>query len=152
MLLHRSRLVCVALVAALPLALVGCKKQEAGPAKGADAPKAVVAAPVVAAAATPVSVPTPAPAPAPASAPAPAPVAAKPAVAPVAAGGLKLQTQTSAELKIGDTTKCPVMGEEFEIESDSDFATYQGKKVFFCCAKKCKKKFEAEPTKYLPAS
>ena len=51
---------------------------------------------------------------------------------------------------MGETTKCPIMNEEFVVESDSDFAVWNGKKIYFCCPGKCKKKFDKEPLKYLP--
>jgi YHS domain-containing protein len=45
----------------------------------------------------------------------------------------------------GEQTICPVMGGAID---KNIFVEYKGKKVYFCC-EDCKKKFEAEPEKYL---
>lgn len=57
----------------------------------------------------------------------------------------------NGEAKVGDTTKCPVSGEEFVVEATSPKVEYQGKTYYTCCAG-CKKKLEAEPAKYLNKS
>jgi Cu+-exporting ATPase len=55
------------------------------------------------------------------------------------------------EANVGDTTKCPVSGEEFVVEASSPKAEYNGKTYYFCCSG-CKKKFEASPEKFLGKS
>lgn len=55
------------------------------------------------------------------------------------------------EAKIGDTTKCPVSGEEFVVDASSPKVEHEGKTYYMCCGG-CKKKFEAEPAKYLKKS
>lgn len=55
------------------------------------------------------------------------------------------------EAKVGDTTKCPVSGEEFTVEATSQKVEHDGKTYYFCCGG-CKKKFEADPAKYLKKS
>lgn len=52
------------------------------------------------------------------------------------------------EASVGDTTTCPVSGEEFVVEASSPKAEHDGKTYYFCCAP-CKAKFEANPVKYL---
>lgn len=49
-----------------------------------------------------------------------------------------------------DEATCPVMGEKFKPTKDSQFSTYEGKKVYFCCPG-CKGKFDADPAKYMKA-
>jgi Cu+-exporting ATPase len=49
---------------------------------------------------------------------------------------------------IGDTTKCPVSGEDFVVDASSPKAEHNGKTYYFCCSG-CKKKFESEPAKFL---
>ncbi|MCB9649416.1 MAG: YHS domain-containing protein [Deltaproteobacteria bacterium] len=48
----------------------------------------------------------------------------------------------------GTLAKCPVSGEVFTVEADTDRAEYQGKHYVFCCSK-CAGKFEADPTKFV---
>lgn len=55
------------------------------------------------------------------------------------------------DAKVGDTTKCPVSGEEFTVEATSQKVEHEGKTYYFCCGG-CKKKFEAEPAKYIKKS
>lgn len=55
------------------------------------------------------------------------------------------------EANVGDTTKCPVSGEEFVVEASSPKVEHEGKTYFFCCSG-CKKKFESDPAKYLNKS
>ena len=55
------------------------------------------------------------------------------------------------DAKVGDTTKCPVSGEEFTVEASSPKTELEGKTYYFCCGG-CKKKFEADPAKYLKKS
>lgn len=75
--------------------------------------------------------------------PAAAPSAAAPAVAAPA-----VVVKEAGDAKVGDTAKCPVSGETFVVEASSPKTEYDGKTYFFCCGG-CKKKFEAEPAKYL---
>jgi Cu+-exporting ATPase len=62
---------------------------------------------------------------------------------PAAAGGVK----APGDAKVGDTTTCPVSGEEFVVEANSPKAEHDGKTYYLCCGG-CKKKFEADPTKF----
>ncbi len=55
------------------------------------------------------------------------------------------------EANVGDTTKCPVSGEEFVVEATSPKAEHAGKTYYFCCGG-CKKKFEESPEKFLNKS
>jgi YHS domain-containing protein len=48
------------------------------------------------------------------------------------------------DANVGDTTKCPVSGEEFDVTATSPKAEHEGKTYYFCCGG-CKKKFEANP-------
>jgi len=78
------------------------------------------------------------------------------AAAPAPAGEhAKAATSTNVkepgEAKIGDTTKCPVSGEEFVVDASSPKVEHEGKTYYMCCGG-CKKKFEAEPAKYLKKS
>lgn len=52
------------------------------------------------------------------------------------------------DAKIGDTTRCPVTGEEFIVSANSPKTEYKGDTYYFCCSG-CKKKFEENPEKYL---
>ncbi len=49
---------------------------------------------------------------------------------------------------VGTPAKCPVMGSEFKVKEDSEFAVYQGKTYVFCCPG-CKPQFEKDPEKYI---
>lgn len=79
------------------------------------------------------------------------------AAAPAAPAGEHPKAATSTnvkepgEAKIGDTTKCPVSGEEFVVDASSPKVEHEGKTYYMCCGG-CKKKFEAEPAKYLKKS
>ena len=39
------------------------------------------------------------------------------------------------EAKIGDTTTCPISGEEFVVTAESPHAEHNGKTYYFCCPK-----------------
>ncbi|MBS2018149.1 MAG: YHS domain-containing protein [Deltaproteobacteria bacterium] len=67
--------------------------------------------------------------------------------APKAGGNVK----APGDAKVGDTTKCPVTGEEFTVEATSQKAEYEGKTYYFCCGG-CKKKFESDPAKFVKKS
>jgi Cu+-exporting ATPase len=67
--------------------------------------------------------------------------------APAASANVK----EPGDAKIGDTTKCPVSGEEFVVDASSPKVEHEGKTYFMCCSG-CKKKFEADPAKYLKKS
>lgn len=64
------------------------------------------------------------------------------------------QPGSGAELKkpgeatVGDTSTCPVSGEEFTITASSPKAEHAGKTYYFCCSG-CDAKFKADPDKYL---
>ena len=75
---------------------------------------------------------------------------ALPSAAPAAANakpGAKA-AKPMGEASIGDTTNCPVSGEEFVVTAASPKVEYQGKTYYFCCGG-CDKKFQADPAKYL---
>ena len=55
------------------------------------------------------------------------------------------------EANVGDTTKCPVSGEEFVVEATSPKVEHEGKTYYFCCSG-CQKKFESDPAKYVNKS
>jgi YHS domain-containing protein len=61
-----------------------------------------------------------------------------------AAGPMK----APGEAQPGDTTTCPISGEEFVVEASSPSVEHEGKTYYFCCSG-CKKKFESDPAKYL---
>ena len=47
----------------------------------------------------------------------------------------------------GTWAKCPVSGDTFQVDSDTQFATYNGRVYAFCCPD-CKPDFEKNPAKY----
>jgi YHS domain-containing protein len=55
------------------------------------------------------------------------------------------------EAQVGDKARCPVSGEDFTVEATSPKSEYEGKTYFFCCGD-CKKKFDADPQKYVKKS
>jgi YHS domain-containing protein len=73
--------------------------------------------------------------------------------APSAAGAAapKGAAKEAGDAKVGDTTRCPVSGEEFTVEASSPKVEHDGKTYYFCCAG-CKKKFEADPSKFTKKS
>ncbi len=71
---------------------------------------------------------------------------AKPAAAAGATPAASIKAPGDA--KVGDTSKCPVTGEEFTVEASSPHAEHDGKTYYFCCGG-CKKKFEADPSKFV---
>jgi YHS domain-containing protein len=75
------------------------------------------------------------------STPAPSTPAAAAAAAPAS-------IKPIGEAKVGDTSKCPVSGEEFVVAADSPKVDYEGKTYYFCCGG-CAKKFSADPKKFL---
>lgn len=77
------------------------------------------------------------------TAPAPAATEAAPAPAPAAK-----DIKAPGEAKLGDTTKCPISGEEFVVAESSPHAEYNGKTYYFCCPD-CAAKFKADPTKFV---
>lgn len=80
--------------------------------------------------------------------------APSPAASPsgeAAKAGSAANMKAPGDAKIGDTTKCPVSGEDFVVDASSPKAEHDGKTYYFCCGG-CKKKFEAEPAKYLKKS
>ena len=72
---------------------------------------------------------------------------ASPAAAPAVAAPAVV-VKEAGDAKVGDTAKCPVSGETFVVGASSPKTEHDGKTYFFCCGG-CKKKFEAEPAKYL---
>lgn len=63
---------------------------------------------------------------------------------PASAGPVK----APGEAQVGDTTKCPVSGEEFVVEASSPKVEHEGKTYYLCCSG-CKKRFEANPASFL---
>ena len=71
------------------------------------------------------------------------------AVAALAETGSKtLPTPTPPPLKVGDATKCPVCGMDVTVSDKTPSSMYQGKTYYFC-SDGDKKKFDADPTKYI---
>lgn len=85
------------------------------------------------------------------SSPESSPPAAAVSVAPAAPAANASAVKEPGDAKVGDTTKCPVSGEEFTVEATSPKAEHDGKTYFLCCSG-CKKKFEADPGKYIKKS
>jgi YHS domain-containing protein len=48
---------------------------------------------------------------------------------------------------LGTWAKCPVSGDIFQVDKDTDFATYGGRVYAFCCPD-CKPDFDKDPAKY----
>jgi membrane fusion protein, copper/silver efflux system len=83
-------------------------------------------------------------------------------------GNMDMKTETSdkmkepialgADIPIRNATRidpdgtihilCPVMLNEAEVDKNTSYTDYQGKRVYYCCPS-CKKKFEADPEKFL---
>lgn len=51
------------------------------------------------------------------------------------------------EAKPGDKSTCTVTGEEIDVTADSPHSEHNGKTYYFCCSG-CKKKFDADPSKF----
>ena len=47
----------------------------------------------------------------------------------------------------GTWAKCPVSGDVFQVDKDTQFATYEGRVYAFCCPD-CKPDFDKDPAKY----
>lgn len=75
------------------------------------------------------------------------PASSSTSAADAAAPSAKADVKPLGEAKVGDTTKCPVSGEEFVVEATSPKTEIDGKTYYFCCAG-CKKKFESDPAKF----
>jgi YHS domain-containing protein len=61
----------------------------------------------------------------------------------------KIIKQTYAQtVKVGDTTKCPVMGTKFTVNKNSLSVMVNGKKYYICC-EACRKPLKKNPDKYL---
>jgi YHS domain-containing protein len=88
--------------------------------------------------------------PRPAAPAAPAAVTAAPAPAATAAPA-PADLKAPGEAKIGDTTKCPISGEQFVVSESSPHAEYEGKTYYFCCPD-CAGKFKSDPSKYAHGS
>ncbi len=58
------------------------------------------------------------------------------------------QSYTASELKVGQTTTCPVMNTKFTVKEDQKYAVVEGKKYYVCCPA-CIDKINKEPDKYL---
>ncbi len=54
----------------------------------------------------------------------------------------------AGEAMVGDTTKCPISGEEFVVTASSPHAEHNGKTYYFCCPG-CEEKFKADPAKFV---
>lgn len=64
------------------------------------------------------------------------------------AGAQAAAKKAPGEARVGDTTTCPVSGEEFVVAADSPKAEHEGKTYYFCCSG-CAKKFQADPRKFV---
>ncbi len=82
------------------------------------------------------------------AAPAPAATPAAPATPATAAAAPSGPIKPIGEATVGDTSKCPVSGEEFVVTADSPKVEHEGKTYYFCCSG-CAKKFASDPAKYL---
>lgn len=51
------------------------------------------------------------------------------------------------EAKPGDKSTCTVTGEEIDVTADTPHSEHEGKTYYFCCTG-CKKKFDADPSKF----
>lgn len=49
--------------------------------------------------------------------------------------------------QVGDTTTCPISGEQFVVSADSPHSEYEGHTYYFCCPG-CAQRFEANPAQY----
>lgn len=67
---------------------------------------------------------------------------------PAAGAAAPASIKPIGEAAVGDTSRCPVSGEEFVVAADSPKVDYEGKTYYFCCGG-CAKKFEADPKKFL---
>ena len=65
--------------------------------------------------------------------------------APSTAG--KEGVKKPGEAKPGDKSTCTVTGEEIDVTADSPHSEHGGKTYYFCCTG-CKKKFDADPSKF----
>ncbi|MBC7978690.1 MAG: YHS domain-containing protein [Myxococcales bacterium] len=54
----------------------------------------------------------------------------------------------AGEATIGDTTKCPISGEQFVVTASSPHAEHNGKTYYFCCPG-CEENFKADPSKFV---
>ncbi|MBX3192981.1 MAG: YHS domain-containing protein [Labilithrix sp.] len=81
----------------------------------------------------------------------PTPPAAPSAPSEPSAPGKTGEVKAPGDANVGDTTKCPVSGEEFTVEATSQKVEHDGKTYYFCCGG-CKKKFESDPAKYVKKS
>jgi YHS domain-containing protein len=48
---------------------------------------------------------------------------------------------------LGTWAKCPVSGDVFKVDKDTEFATYNGRVYAFCCTD-CKPDFDKDPAKF----
>jgi len=67
---------------------------------------------------------------------------------PATAAPASAAAKAPGDAKVGDPTKCPVSGEDFTVEATSPNVVVDGKTYYFCC-NGCRKKFEADPQKYI---
>lgn len=68
-----------------------------------------------------------------------------------AASEAKKEVKAPGEAKPGDTARCPVSGEEFDVTASSPHAEHDGKTYYFCCSG-CEKKFKENPQKFTSKS
>ncbi len=61
------------------------------------------------------------------------------------------QSYTAPELKVGQTTTCPVMKTKFTVKENQKYAVVDGKKYYVCCPD-CIDKIKDNPKKYLSGS
>lgn len=49
---------------------------------------------------------------------------------------------------VGTMAKCPISGEVFKVEADTDRAEHDGKHYVFCCSN-CSEKFNSDPAQFV---
>jgi YHS domain-containing protein len=106
------------------LALWGCNRSEPAPARQDNSP--------------------------PAEAPATAP-AAPPSAAPTAQAEGEAPMAFDSPPPVGTRARCPVMGNTFEVEAETERSEHDGKHYVFCCAG-CKPRFDQSPAQFLTAA
>lgn len=76
------------------------------------------------------------------------PAPAHPEATTPATSEAKKDIKPPGEAQPGDTSTCPVSGEEFEVTASSPHVEHEGKTYYFCCPG-CEKKFKENPQKFL---
>jgi xanthine dehydrogenase accessory factor len=63
-------------------------------------------------------------------------------------GEAKAPKVFDAPQAVGTKATCPVSGDTFTIDKDTEHSEYKGKHVYFCCPG-CKPQFDKDPEKFL---